>query len=90
MLCLLDNIFVLSIILTDLTLQNENQEKLKRRTKQLEQKNKELENANKELGFQIEEKEKRGAELVLPKQMLKNWKDLTFIKRIYLLHSHTI
>lgn len=41
----LDNIFVLSIILTDLTIQNENQEKLKRRTKQLEQKNKELASA---------------------------------------------
>jgi PAS domain S-box-containing protein len=62
-----DNIFVLSIILTDLTIQNENQEKLKYRTKQLEQKNKELESANKELAFQIEEKDKRGTELRIAK-----------------------
>ena len=45
----LDNNFVLSIILTDLTIQNKNQEELKWRTKQLEQKNIELESANKDL-----------------------------------------
>ena len=45
----LDNNFVLSIILTDLTIQNRNQEELKRRTRQLEQKNEELESANKDL-----------------------------------------
>jgi PAS domain S-box-containing protein len=45
----LDNSFALSIILTDLTIQNKNQEELKHRKKQLEQKNIELENANKDL-----------------------------------------
>lgn len=45
----LDNLAVLSIILTDLTIQNKNQAELKRKTDQLEQKNKELENANKDL-----------------------------------------
>jgi len=61
----LDNVFVLGIILTDLTEQNENQEILKQRTKELEEKNKELEIANRQLGFQIEEKGKRAAELVI-------------------------
>jgi len=45
----LDNNLVLSIILTDLTIRNKNQEELKRRTMQLEEKNKELESANKDL-----------------------------------------
>jgi PAS domain S-box-containing protein len=45
----LNNNFVLSIILTDLTIQNKNQEELKQRTTQLEQKNIELEDANKDL-----------------------------------------
>ena len=59
----LDNKFVLSIILTDLTIRNRNQEELKRRTRQLEQINEEMEVANKELAFQSVEKEKRAAEL---------------------------
>lgn len=45
----LDNNFITSIILTDLTTQNQNQEELKRRAEQLEQKNIELEIANKDL-----------------------------------------
>ena len=45
----LDNIIVLSIIITDLTIQKKNQEELKYRTIQLEQKNTELESANKDL-----------------------------------------
>ena len=45
----LDTVFAVNIILTDLTLQNENKERLKRRTKQLEEKNSELVLANKEL-----------------------------------------
>jgi signal transduction histidine kinase len=60
----LDNLSILSIILTDLTIQHENQEKLKLRTRQLEAINLELENSNKALAFQIGEKEKRTAELV--------------------------
>ena len=61
----LDNSVVLSIILTDLTVQNENQEKLKMYARQLEETNIELERANEELSCQIEEKEKRGAELTI-------------------------
>jgi len=76
----LDNIFVLGIILTDLTIQNINQEKLKRRTKQLEEKNTELENANKELAFQIEEKEKRGEELSIAKTDVKELEGLNIHK----------
>ncbi len=61
----LDNIFILSIILTDLTIQKRNQEELKLRTRQLEQKNIEFENAYKELVFQTEEKAKQGVELAI-------------------------
>ena len=61
----LNNVFVLSIILTDLTTQKKDQKKLKLMTRQLEHKNIELENAYKELVFQSEEKEKRAAELVI-------------------------
>jgi two-component system CheB/CheR fusion protein len=59
----LDDIFVLSIILTDVTIRNENQEELKNRTEQLQKKNLELENINKTLEIQNEEKKKRTAEL---------------------------
>jgi light-regulated signal transduction histidine kinase (bacteriophytochrome) len=45
----LDDTFLLSVILTDLTIQNRNQEELKRRSKQLEQKNIELEIADRDL-----------------------------------------
>ncbi|MBC7887233.1 MAG: PAS domain-containing protein [Ferruginibacter sp.] len=45
----LDNMNVLSIIITDLTIQNQHQEELKLRTKQLEQNVKELEIVNKDL-----------------------------------------
>lgn len=45
----LDNNFVISIILTDLTVQNKNQEELKLRAEELHQKNIELEIANKDL-----------------------------------------
>jgi len=76
----LHNFFVLNIILTDLTIQNENQEKLRRRTKQLEEKNTELENANKELAFQINEKEKRGAELSIAKTDVKELEGLNIHK----------
>ncbi len=76
---LLNNALVLSIILTDLTIQKKNEEELKLKTTELEKKNKELifQNeekerctielmlANKELRFQSGEKEKRSAELIL-------------------------
>jgi len=61
----LDNIIVLSIILTDLTIQNKNQEELKSRARELEEKNIELESVNKELAFQNIEKEKRAADLIV-------------------------
>lgn len=72
----LDNVFVLSIILTDLTVQIENQEKLRLRSKQLEQKNRELEILNKELAFQIEEKERREAELSIAETDVKELEGL--------------
>jgi PAS domain S-box-containing protein len=72
----LHDIFILSIILTDLSKQNENQEKLRSRTKQLEEKNLELEQTNKELAFQIGEKEKRGAELSIAKTDVKELEGL--------------
>jgi len=72
----LHDIFILSIILTDLSTQNENQEKLRNRTKQLEEKNIELEQINKELAFQIGEKEKRGAELSIAKTDVKELEGL--------------
>lgn len=66
----LDNNFVLSIILTDLTNQNKNKEELKLRATQLEQNNIELESAIKELAFQNEEKEKRATELKMANKEL--------------------
>ena len=66
----LDNIIVLSIILTDLTIQNRNREELKSRARELEQKNIELESVNKELAFQNDEKEKRAAELIIANKEL--------------------
>jgi PAS domain S-box-containing protein len=61
---LLDNNNVISIILTDLTIQNKNQEELKRRAKELEEK-------NIELAFQNTEKEKQTAELIILSEDLK-------------------
>ncbi len=87
----LHNIFVLSIIITDLTVQNENQEKLKRRTKQLEDKNLELENTNKELAFQIKEKEKRGEELSIAKTDVKELEGLnTHKEKVLATLSHDL
>lgn len=87
----LNDIFVLNIILTDLRVQNENQEKLKRRTKQLEEKNTELESTNKELAFQIAEKEKRGAELTIAKTDVKELKGLnTHNERVLATLSHDL
>lgn len=67
---LLNDKFVLSIIFTDLTIKNKNQEKIKLRTKQLEQKNSELDNANKELALQYKEKTKREEELSIANKKL--------------------
>ncbi|MGZ4090397.1 MAG: ATP-binding protein [Bacteroidia bacterium] len=58
-----DNNFILCLIITDLTVQNKNQEELKIKTRELEQKNIELQKVNEELSFQNEEREKRAAEL---------------------------
>lgn len=76
----LDNVFVLGIILTDLTVLNENKEKLWRRTVQLEQQNEQLESANNQLAFQIAEKEKRGAELSIAKTDVKELEGLNIHK----------
>jgi PAS domain S-box-containing protein len=61
---LLDTIFVLSIILTDLTIQKKDQEELKLRTRQLRKK-------NAELVFQNEEKQKRELELMIVNKELE-------------------
>jgi signal transduction histidine kinase len=76
----LDTVFTVNIILTDLTLQNENKERLKRRSKQLEEKNNELELTNKELAFQNEEKEKRAAELIITNKELQQLLQLNMDK----------
>jgi len=81
---LLDNSFVLNIILTDLTILKENQLRLKRRTQQLEQKNEELESANRELAFQIEEKAKRGTELHFVNKELKYLLQLNADKDLFM------
>jgi signal transduction histidine kinase len=67
----LDNVYIIGIILTDLTIQNENKEKLKRRSTQLEEKNNELESAYKELVFHNEDREKRAAELTVTNRELQ-------------------
>lgn len=61
----LDTIFVVNVVLTDLTIQHGHLERLKRKVKLIEEKNEELENVNLELAFQIEEKEKQAAELAI-------------------------
>ena len=58
-----DNTPVLSITLTDLTIQNENREELKEKAKQLEQKNTELKTVIKKLAVQNKKKEKKTIEL---------------------------
>ncbi|MEO8516646.1 MAG: ATP-binding protein, partial [Flavobacterium sp.] len=65
-----DNMVLLSVILTDVTHRNKQQEELKRNASQLEQKNTELEKLNQELAFQNEEKEKRAAELLIANKEL--------------------
>lgn len=87
----LDNNSVLSIIVTDLTLQNKNQEELKNRTRQLEKKNVELETAIKELAIQIKEKEKRGAELSVANKDVKELDELnTHKETILAILSHDL
>jgi len=80
----LDGGMVLSIILTDLTVLNENQKKIKDKTKQLEWKKAELENATSELVFQIGEKEKRTTELSLAKTDVKELEGLNTHKETVL------
>lgn len=72
----LDNKMFLGIILTDLTIQYENQRKLKLKTTQLEAKNDELEDADIELAFQINEKKKRSKELRIAKTDVKDLEDI--------------
>ena len=73
----LDNKYVLSIIITDISDRHKIREELERRKSQLEKKNVELESANKELDFQnkekeklAEEKEKRAEELIIANKEL--------------------
>lgn len=74
----LDNIFVLSIILTDLTIQKINLEELEQtnkillfQSKEIEQRAAELVIANRELLFQSKEKENRSAELIVANKELQ-------------------
>ena len=59
---LIDNIIVLSIVLTNLTILNKNQEELRQRSKELEQKNVDLGSLNIKLAIQIDENLKRAEE----------------------------
>jgi signal transduction histidine kinase len=63
---LVDTIFVLSIILTDLSFQKKDQEELKRRTREVRQK-------NKELYLESKEKEKRSAQLTSANKELESF-----------------
>ena len=81
---LLENISIVSIIFTDLTLQKENQKKLESRTTQLEHKNRALKKANVELAFQIGEKEKRETELHAANKELKYLLQLNADKDLFM------
>jgi len=72
----LDTIFVINIVLTDLTILNENLESLKQKAKLIEEKNEELEKVNQALAFQIEEKEKQAAELAIAETEVKELEGL--------------
>ncbi len=88
---MLENVLVLSIIITDLTIQKENEEKLKLRSEELEVQNEKLERTNNELVFQIEEKEKRGMELSIAKTDVKELEVLnTHIKNVLATLSHDL
>lgn len=81
---LLENISIVSIIFTDLTIQKESQKKLESRTTQLEHKNRALKNANTELAYQIEEKGKREAELSISNKELKHLIQLNADKDLFM------
>jgi len=81
---LLENISVVSIIFTDLTIQKESQKALESRTTQLEHKNRALNKANEELAFQIGEKEKREAELHAANKELKHLLQLNADKDLFM------
>ncbi|MFA5971387.1 MAG: PAS domain-containing sensor histidine kinase [Lentimicrobiaceae bacterium] len=81
---LLENISVVSIIFTDLTIQKESQKALESRTTQLEHKNRALNKANEELAFQIGEKEKRETELHAANKELKHLLQLNADKDLFM------
>lgn len=87
----IDDEVVLSIILTDLTIPNENREKLKQSTEQIEQKTIEIASTNKELAFQIDEKDKRTAELNLANTDVKELGELnTHKESVLAMLSHDL
>lgn len=61
---LLESIPVLTMIITDLTIQNKNQEALKLKTAELKKKNLELIKANNELSYQNKQKVKKETQLI--------------------------
>lgn len=81
---LLENISIVSIIFTDLTIQKESQQKLEIRKTQIEHKNKALKKANADLAFQIGEKEKRESELRVANKELKHLLQLNADKDLFM------
>lgn len=81
---LLENISVVSIIFTDLTIQKESQKALESRTTQLEHKNRALNKANEELAFQIGEREKRETEIRAANKELKHLLQLNADKDLFM------
>lgn len=71
---------VMNFIFTDLTIQNENQKKLKQRAKEIEQKNIELESAYRELIIETEERRKSEQELSIANIDVKELGDLNIHK----------
>ncbi|MEP6949183.1 MAG: PAS domain-containing sensor histidine kinase [Ginsengibacter sp.] len=80
-----DNTFILSIILTDLTIHNKNQEELKDRAQELEEKNRDLSTANEEILALNKNLEKRVYERTLQLENLNHeLKDLNLSKDKFL------
>lgn len=72
----LDDDLVLSIIVTDLTIYNDNRDRLKYKAKQIEQKDSEIESTHKEMAAHIIEKEKHKVELNLANMDVKELAEL--------------
>lgn len=76
----LENDFVLSIIVTDLTITNDNKDRLKHKAAQIKSKDTEIESTHKELAAQIIEKDKQTLELNLANIDVKELSELNIHK----------